>query len=330
MSKGFERAFLLGGAGCLLLAGQIAQAQGIRVRGQIFLPNGQPIGAVTRILLNSEDPRRETEIHFSDSQGRFHLQGLAANRWYKITVETDGETYATTEEPFLAAGTTYVPVHLRRLSEPKPNPALPSVSVKELSHQPPREARKAYEQALAAIEQRQFELAKQRLRHAIEVDPSYVNPYNELGVLAMGEKNYGEAESLLRRALEKDPVALHPLLNLGITLNHLARYKEAIEPLRSALKLRPQWLSPQAYLGIALLETDQLAEAEPYLQRATRAEGREQALAYLYLGKLYAQRGEADKAIAAWQSYLEKDPESPNATRVRSLLEQLRHPTQKP
>jgi len=296
MSKGFERAFLLGGAGCLLLAGQIAHAQRIHVRGQIFLPNGQPIGAVTRFLLNSEDPRHETEIHFSDSQGRFHLQGLAGNRWYKIIVETHGETYATTEEPFLAAGTTYVPVHLRRLSEPKPDPALPSVSVKELSHEPPREARKAYQQALAAIEQRDVELAKQRLR----------------------------------RALEKDPVALHPLLNLGITLNHLARYKEAIEPLRNALKLRPQWLSPQAYLGIALLETDQLTEAAPYLQRATRAEGREQALAYLYLGKLYAQRGEADKPIAAWQSYLEKDPDSPNATRVRTLLEQLRQPAQKP
>lgn len=315
---------------CLLFAAEPLRAQGVRVRGQIFLPNGQPIGAVTRFLLGSEDSRRDVEIYFTDSQGRFHLQGLAANRWYKITLETDGETYASTTESFLAQSQGYVPIHLRPLQPPKRPPGPPIVSATQLAHQPPKAARKAYEEALRAIEKRASAEALEKLRRAIGIDPAYVNAYNELAVLLMAEKKYGEAESLLRRALETDPKAAHPLLNLGATLNYLERYAEAIEPLRKVLQLRPQWLAAKVYLGIALLETDQIAEAELYLVRGTNADAREQALAHLYLGKLYAQKGEVDKAAAAWKTYLEKDPSSPNATRVRGLLTQLDRPTQKP
>jgi len=317
---------------CFLLAADTALAQRMRLRGQIYLPNGQPIGAVTRLLLTSEDPRRIPEHHFTDSQGRFHLQDLAAGQWYAITVESDGERYGTTVERFIAGPgpTGRLEIHLRPLEEAKAQTSVPTVSAQRLAHQPPQDARKLYQQALRAIEKQQPEQAKQQLGRAIELDPGYVSAYNELAVLLLGEKNYAEAESLLRRALENDPEAPYPLLNLGITLNYLGRYSEAREPLQKVLKLRPQWLATHAYLGIALLETGQVTEAEAHLVRATRADGREQALAYLYLGKLYAQSGEVEKAVAAWNSYLEKDPDSPNARLVRELLTQLGHPPQKP
>lgn len=307
----------------------LAEAQ-VRARGQIFLPNGQAIGGVTRIMLSSEDARRAPEYLFTDSQGRFHLQGLSLNQWYAITVESDAQSYATTVERFLAGTGNYVPIHLRpleRVSEPRQPP---TVSARQLAHQPPAEALNFYLQALRAIENKKPEQATQKLRRAVALDPGYVDAYNELAVLAMGEKKYAEAESFLRRALAKDPEAPHPLLNLGITLDYLGRYADAVEPLQKLLQLRPRWLAPHAYLGIALLETDQVTEAEPHLQQATRADPREQALAYLYLGKLYAQTGERDQAMAAWTSYLEKDPDSPNATRVRALLAELGHPPQKP
>jgi len=309
---------------CCLLAARSTFAQE-RARGQIFLPNGQPIAAVTRFLLTSEDPRRIPEHHFTDSRGFFYLQGLASGQWYAITVETDGERYATTVERFMAGPMSrYVQIHLRALDEPKPLPSAPTASAHQLAHQPRQEAQKLYKQALRAIEKQQPEQAKENLRHAIALDPAYVNAYNELAVLLLSEKNYAEAEALLRRGLENDPEAPYPLLNLGITLNYLGRYSDALEPLQKTLKLRPQWLATHAYLGIALLETGQVSEAETHLRRATRADAREQALAYLYLGKLYAEKGDVKKATEAWKSYLEKDPNSPNAARVRQLLQQLR------
>jgi tetratricopeptide (TPR) repeat protein len=155
---------------------------------------------------------------------------------------------------------------------------------------------------------------------------NYAGPCAELAELWMYVGKYDEAESRLRRALVIYPDVPNALLNLGITLNYLRRYADAVEPLSKLLRLRPHWLSPHVYLGIALLETGQPAEAQMHLECATCSGGRVQALAYLYSGKLYAQRGEVEKTAAAWKTYLEKDPDSPNARRVRELLSELGRP----
>ncbi len=77
---------------------------------------------------------------------------------------------------------------------------------------------------------------------------------------------------------------------------------------------------PHVHLGVALLETDSPDEAEPHLLRGCQAEGHNRALAFLYLGKLYAQAGEFAKARTAWNAYLEMDPNSPNAEQIRLLM----------
>jgi tetratricopeptide (TPR) repeat protein len=301
------------------------RAQGARASGQIFLPNGEPIAAVTRFVLTSEDPRRDPEIHYTDSQGRFHLQGLSANRWYTVSVDSDKQNFAATAETFLAGARTHVVVNLRALEISPLPPTEGSVSVPSLQRRPLREAQRAYDRGAEALRKNQLQRARAEFQRAIQIDPHFVAAYNDLAVLAIGERKYAEAEKWLVQAREKDADALHVLLNLGIALNYQKRFAEAIPPLRRALQLRPNWPAPAVYLGIALLETDMLAEAEPMLRRGTHhAERREEALAYLYLGKLYAQRGENDRALVAWEVYLEKDPNSVNAAQVRQFMEQLR------
>lgn len=193
------------------------------------------------------------------------------------------------------------------------------------------------EQAAALAEKSKCRPAQEKLQPALDIDPKYADACNDLNVagdpihhchraehelaeLWMRVGKYDEAESLQRRALETDPDAPRLLLNLGITLNYLGRYADALEPLSKVTRLRPYWFSTHIFLGIALLEAGQPAEAQTYLECGTRAGGLVQALAYLYLGKLHAQQGEPEKAAAAWKTYLEKDPDSPNACRVRALL----------
>ena len=60
------------------------------------------------------------------------------------------------------------------------------------------------------------------------------------------------------------------------------------------------------------------------METGAQAEGPDQVLAYLFLGKLYAGTGELGQAVAAWDKYLELDPNSANAARVRELLTQIR------
>lgn len=327
MRRPWPSLLLLAAELCFVLPGM---AQGVRVRGQIYLPTGKPIGEVTRFGLSSEDMRIGVRYEFTDSQGRFTLQSLSPDTYYTLTVESDERTYATTTVSFLATLHLYLPIHLNPLPKPASTATEPTVSTSALAHQPSKEAVELFKEGHAAREKKQFEKAADKFRRAIELDPLYVEAYNDLAGLEMDKKNYAQAESLLRQALEKDSNSPTVLLNLGISLTYLGRYAEAIEPLRRALRLRPQWLAPDAYLGLALLETDQIAEAEQHLVRATAAGSREEAIAYLYLGKLYAQSGEVEKAVSAWNQYLEKDPNSPNASRVRALLAQLGHPPQKP
>ncbi len=307
---------------CSFLPGDLQAQGGFRIRGQVFLPSGQPVAAVTRVILMSEDPRRNPEYYFTDSKGWFYFQGLSANVWYRVVVETDEKTYATTDVSFLGSQGS-VSVHLRPLDEPKSQAHSPTVSANQLAHQPPKEALKAYEQALQAINQRQREQAKESLRRAIALDPDYVNAYNDLAVIHMGEKKYLEAEALLRRALASDPKFIHSLLNLGITLNHLQKYTDAILSLREALRLEPGLVAARLHLGIALVEIDQLKEAEQELLRASKSTGADEATTQLYIGKLYARTGEFEKSVTALNAYLLKVPNAPNAPEVRALIDRM-------
>jgi tetratricopeptide (TPR) repeat protein len=313
---------------CLLRV-VLAQGPPISVQGQIFLPTGQPIQEVTRFTLTSDDPRVDTQYHFTDGQGRFILPGLRALKHYTLVVESDGRRFATTTLTFYAQPRGYVVVSL--LPFEKERGAQPEVvSVGKLARPPSKKALKLYQEALDQIRKGNTKPAEDKLRQAIETDPEFVNAYNELAVLQMGKKDYAAAETILRQALQKEPEALHLLLNLGVSLNYLTRHREAIEPLRRVLEQSPDLLVAHVNLGIALLETDQITEVEAHLVRGTKADGREQALAYLYLGKLYAQTGDIPKAVEAWKTYLRIDPKSPNAEQIRTLLAQLGHPVEKP
>jgi len=315
---------VLFGMGFLLLR-DVGWAQ-VSMQGQVFLPTGDPLQEVVRLALKSDDPRRDVEFIFTDGQGRFILRGLAPLRTYTLTIEGDGRRYATTTVTFYAQPRGYLPVNLLPLEKKEVPPRPGTISVSRLRRDPDKEAARLYREALEEIEKGKLTSAEEKLRRAIKRDAEFVEAYNELAVLQMGKKAYAEAERLLRQALEREPDALHPLLNLGICLNHLGRYQEAATSLRRVLERSPNWLTAHVHLGIALLESDEVLEAESHLIRGTKAEGLERALAYLYLGKLYAQTGQIPKAVEAWSVYLQMDPHSPNAERIRALLAQLGYP----
>jgi len=318
------RGLVLFGASFLLLRGA-GWAQ-VSMQGQVFLPTGDPLQEVVRLALKGDDPRRDVEFVFTDGQGRFILRGLAPLRTYTLTIEGDGRRYATTTVTFYAQPRGYLPVNLLPLEKKEAPPRPGTISISRLRRAPDKEAARLYQEALEEIERGKLASAEEKLRRALKRDAEFVDAYNELAVLQMGKKAYAEAERLLRQALEKDPEALYPLLNLGICLNHLGRYREATVPLRRVLEQSPNWLTAHVHLGIALLESDDVQEAESHLVRGTKAEGLERALAYLYLGKLYAQTGQIPKAVEAWNVYLQMDPNSPNAERIRALLAQLGYP----
>jgi len=287
------------------------------VRGQIFLPNGDPPRNPVRFFLTSTDGR-VNEYRFTDSNGRFILERLSSGTSYTVTVESDDTSFDTTVLEFIPSYVSTPRIILKPL---KVEPAAAPSKYKS-------DAVEMHESAMKDLEKNNLESAEKKLRKAADIDPTFVAAVNDLGVLLMQKKNYTEAERIFRKALGQDGNSVHSLLNLGITLNHLQRYGDAVEPLRDAISIESGLVAAHVNLGVAYVELDRFLEAEPELMRGVKAGGAEEVPAQLYLGKLYARTGQYTKSITAFEAYLAKAPNSPNAAEVRRVMERMKREMQ--
>lgn len=292
----------------------------VDVRGQIFLPDGNLPSASMRFYLTSDDGR-VNEIRYTDSNGRFILERLSNRIGYAIAVDSDGASYGASRYSFMPAYEQVV----RFTLNPLPSRTITSNATVSVAsgYKPDAKVFALYERAIKEIRKKHDDAGERLLREAVAADPKYAAPLNDLGVLLMGKKNYEEAGKVLKQAVEADPKSLHALLNLGITMNHLGKYEDAIGPLREAVRLEPGLVAAHLHLGIALVETDQLIEAEKELDVAAKSSHSDKSIVHLYQGKLYARTGDFDKSIAAFNAYLENDPQSAQAGEIRALIARM-------
>ncbi|MFO7769509.1 MAG: tetratricopeptide repeat protein [bacterium] len=89
--------------------------------------------------------------------------------------------------------------------------------------------------------QGRLEEAIEQCRKAIEIDPSFSNPYNDIGAYLIEQERLEEALSWLDRALEAPRCQshCHPHYHRGRALHRLGRIAEAAESFRKALEQQP-------------------------------------------------------------------------------------------
>lgn len=78
---------------------------------------------------------------------------------------------------------------------------------------------------------------------AIETDPTFGNPYNDIGAYLMQKGEVDNAIPWFQRALEAPRYESYcfPHMNLGRAYESRRRWKEAAEEYRNALKERPEY-----------------------------------------------------------------------------------------
>jgi tetratricopeptide (TPR) repeat protein len=78
-------------------------------------------------------------------------------------------------------------------------------------------------------------------KEAIEVDPTYGNPYNDIGAYLIEMESWEEAIPWLEQATTavRYEAPQFPHLNLGRVYQHLGRYKTALTAYDQALELDP-------------------------------------------------------------------------------------------
>ncbi|MDD5053280.1 MAG: tetratricopeptide repeat protein [Sulfuricurvum sp.] len=151
--------------------------------------------------------------------------------------------------------------------------------------------------AFCADQCEQYDEAQKYWRDAIEMQPEYIDAYNNLGILLKKLKRFDEAEDVYQRAIllsENDPKLYNNLANLcvetgnfekadhayakaisidpeyaeayhnlGKLYKRMHRYTEAEHAYKEALKLTPENISIQANLGFLLLELGRYDEGWP-------------------------------------------------------------------
>jgi peptidoglycan/xylan/chitin deacetylase (PgdA/CDA1 family)/uncharacterized caspase-like protein len=108
----------------------------------------------------------------------------------------------------------------------------------------------------------------------------------------------------------------------GLQLYKEKQYAQAEAQFTEALKLRPDFALAANNLGFVFYKQEKYAEAARWFENAIRMDP-SRAIAYMNLGDAYARAGQADKAKAAYKTYLELAPNSGSAGYARGQIEKL-------
>lgn len=149
-------------------------------------------------------------------------------------------------------------------------------------------------------------------RQAIQIDPTYFEPYNNLGILLNTYGKPGDALPLYYKALELKPGHSDSYNNLATALQALGKYEDALDIFRSSLKSDPRNPSPHNNLGTLLNELKRYNEAAYHYNQALTLNPKEPRIWY-NLGNLYYQIQKPDSAEYCYLKALEIKPNYPDA-----------------
>lgn len=277
------------------------------VRGQIFLPNGSPIQRQLRFMLTTDNGMR-TEYFYTDSNGRIQMPPVSGP--YTITVDSDGETYATTVISFQAfnAG-NYITIHLKPLESKTASPP-GVVNINDVDRDVSVQAKESYDSALTHLRAGEFEKAVEPLKRAIELQPDYFHAHTDLGVLYIKLDKLDLAEQSLQRAIKINDKIYIPQLNLAIIYNKQGKYKQAVDVLTKVRRRNPDLAKLHYPLIEALMGAQDWESAEGELKRALKVADLDKVDLNIKLGTVMMKRNNFAGAISALQQATAEEPDN--------------------
>lgn len=160
----------------------------------------------------------------------------------------------------------------------------------------------------------QFKPAVAKFQHALDLDPTFMKAYDNLGLTYEALAQYDDAIRIYRQAVTLNrPQTLPspwPPLNLATLLVKLGRYLEAEAYLQESLRYDPQFPKAHYQRGLLLDKEKQEAEAVRELKLAVQYDPAYPEPHYV-LGRIYQRLGNKTQADAEWQTFQKLKKESP-------------------
>jgi tetratricopeptide (TPR) repeat protein len=162
--------------------------------------------------------------------------------------------------------------------------------------------------AVSFINRKQFAAAEQDVRKAIAIAPESPAGYIQLGNLHLAQQQYSDAAKAFQQGLDRDPHSQDSLS--GLMNSYLAQTEvdKAIAAANVQIAKVPDSSSFYDLLGTVLFSTKKdLPGAEAAFTKSAELD-KDNSDAVLKLGQVQVARGATDRAIATYQSALQKNP----------------------
>jgi Tfp pilus assembly protein PilF len=294
------------------------------LQGDVVLPSGQRLDRPILVKLNTMRGEIST---MSNGNGSFAFRQLGGGRYTVRIDAVDG--YAPASEvieihesgsggAMSRTGQTYS-VQIRL--QPRARAVVSSGVVSADS--PPKAALDLFEKALASAKEGHRDRAVEDLKKAIAIHPRFVAALNGLGVQYIKMGQFEKAFEALSQALTNAPDNAMLHLNAGIALLGLKRFEQAEVELQKSTQSNGASAPAHFYRARALIGLGRLDEAEKELNKALEIGGDNMAIARRYLGGIYLQKGENEKAIRVMKQYLKSVRESKETAQIRLLISEL-------
>ncbi len=181
----------------------------------------------------------------------------------------------------------------------------------------PKMAQAHYTLALTHEQLGNPRLASEHYNRAVRVAPNNYDARNAYAVFLCRQRRFGEAEKQFDRALKiSDNVARYVVYtNAGACMTQKPDYGKAEDFFRAALQERPMHAEALIQLAALKFKTEEYLQARAFLQRYLS--GAETSAGVLYLGVRIEEALDAERAATEYMHQLLREfPDSPEAKRL--------------
>ena len=166
-----------------------------------------------------------------------------------------------------------------------------------------------FNSGVAFYNQKDFSKAIQAYRKVIELDPTYVEAYNNLGILYQMMGDMDRALGAYQKSTEVNPKYEKGYNNLGILLLLSGRFEEASEAFQKALAVNSNNIESHIHLGVLLKKKGQWQESIESYQRALAIDPLHRETHY-NIALLYEQLENVELAVGHYQQFIQLSSKS--------------------
>jgi len=307
--------------GCPVVAlgqfpGQTLGAASGQILVRVHEPDGSPIGRSAMVTVRSPSQLTNVTVPTTDA-GQAQFTGLHAGDY---TVEVSAPGYRTVQVQAIIAAdkeTENIDVLMVPDSGSTGTPQAPGTPILA------PKALKETEKGLEALQADKLDEAESHLKRAMQLAPGFPDVNYLMGLLWMRRHDNVQARGYLEKAVALAPKHAPALQALGEVEFLQHDYQHAAAHLDQSIGLRPNSWRTHWLAGASHFQQGEYQKAREECEEALRVGKNKAGSARFLLGEADAVLGDRDAALTVLEQFVREQPNVPQATAAKKLIEQL-------